>query len=100
MSHEPAVTVRDDPGRGAFVAVLEDGTEAGAAYYRRSGDVVTFVHTEVSPAVEGQGVGSTLARGALDTVRERGERILLECPFVRAYVRRHPEYQDLRADRG
>ncbi|NNU27666.1 GNAT family N-acetyltransferase [Isoptericola sediminis] len=100
MNDKPAVTVRDDPERGVFLALLDDGTEAGGAYYERSGDVVSFDHTEVPSELEGQGVGSALARGALDTVRARGERIVVKCPFIRAYLERHPEYQDLRADRG
>ncbi|WP_278236166.1 GNAT family N-acetyltransferase [Isoptericola sp. AK164] len=97
MTDTPAVTVRDDPERGVFLAVLDDGTEAGGAYYRHADGVVTFTHTEVPSDYEGQGVGSTLARGALDAVRERGERVVAECPFIKAYVERHPEYQDLLA---
>ncbi|WP_407319495.1 GNAT family N-acetyltransferase [Isoptericola halotolerans] len=93
----PAVSVRDDSSRRVFLALLDDGTEAGGAYYRRRDGVVTFTHTEVTPDLEGQGVGSTLAAGALDQVRAAGERIVALCPFIEAYVDRHPEYQDLRA---
>jgi predicted GNAT family acetyltransferase len=45
--------------------------------------------------VEGTGVGSQLVRGALDDLRVRGLRLVPLCPFVAAYVRRHPEYADL-----
>ena len=56
---------------------------------------MVFTHTEVDPSFEGQGVGSALARGALDDVRSRGLHIIAMCPFISAYVRRHPEYADL-----
>lgn len=93
----PHVTVRTDPARNVYLALLDDGTEAGGAYFRRRDGVVTFTHTEVSPELEGQGVGSALARGALDDVHSLGEKIVPRCPFVKAYVDRHPEYQDLLA---
>ena len=57
---------------------------------------ITFTHTEVDPAFEGQGVGSALARGALDDAIHRGDRrIKVVCPFIRAWVERHPDYQEL-----
>ncbi len=92
----PHVTVRDDPDREVFLAVLDDGTEAGGAYYRRRDGVVTFTHTTVDPAYEGQGIGAQLAAGALAQVREAGERFVPLCPFIKAYVERHPELDELR----
>jgi predicted GNAT family acetyltransferase len=89
------VTVVDDPAEQVFLARLEDGTTAGGAYYRRAGGVVTFTHTEVDPAYEGRGIGSQLAAGALAQVRAAGETIVPLCPFIKAYVQRHPEYADL-----
>ena len=53
------------------------------------------MHTDVAPKWEGKGVGSTLVQGALDDVRARGLKVQPICPFVAAYIRRHPEYQDL-----
>ena len=77
--------------------VMVDGVRAGSAHYRRKGDTVVFTHTEVADSYEGKGVGSALARGALDDVRARGEHVIAECPFIKAYIERHPEYQDLLA---
>ena len=57
--------------------------------------MVVFTHTEVLPAHEGEGVGSTLVRHALDDVRSRGLKALAVCPFVLGWIRRHPEYADL-----
>jgi predicted GNAT family acetyltransferase len=71
------------------------GAPAGLIRYTRDGDVVTLVHTEVEPRFEGRGVGSALIRGALDDLRARGQTVRPVCPFVRAYIERHPEYADL-----
>jgi hypothetical protein len=68
---------------------------AGFAAYTRLPGVITFTHTEIDPAREGQGLGSTLARAALDDARAAGLRVRPRCPFVRAYIERHPEYADL-----
>jgi predicted GNAT family acetyltransferase len=53
------------------------------------------VHTEVILAVEGKHVGSRLVQQALDDIRGRGLGVVPMCPFVRAYIERHPEYADL-----
>ena len=91
-------TVRDDPQRSRF-EIDVDGRVVGFAAYRAKPGLLVFTHTEIDDSVEGRGLGSTLVRGALDTVRARGLAIRPDCPFVRAFVTRHPEYLDLvRAD--
>ena len=65
------------------------------AYYRLTPGVITFVHTEVPQALAGQGVGSKLIRGALEMVRAQGLKVVPQCPFVSAYMGKHPEYNDL-----
>jgi predicted GNAT family acetyltransferase len=72
-----------------------DGEVAGFINYRRADGVVEMVHTDVDPKWEGQGVGSALVQGALDDVRARGLKVRPFCPFVAAYIRRHPEYRDI-----
>jgi uncharacterized protein len=69
----------------------------GTIRYTRNGNVVTLVHTEVDPAFEGRRLGTALVAGALDDLRARGKRLIPLCPFVIAYLRRHPEYADLAA---
>src|ERR671930_2051736 len=86
--------VVDNPKRNRF-EVHVDGTLAGFAAYRRRGGVGTFTHTEIEPAFEGQGLGSVLARSALDQVRGAGEQVVPLCPFIATYIRRHREYVDL-----
>lgn len=69
---------------------------AGIAEYSLGEGLVTFTHTEVQDAFEGRGVGSALARTALDEVRAAGERTVRPlCPFFRTWIERHPAYQDL-----
>lgn len=72
-----------------------NGTPAGLIRYTVEGDTITMVHTEVDPQFEGQGVGADLVKHALDDVRARGERVVPLCPFVAAYIERHPGYADL-----
>ena len=64
-----------------------------------TGERMVLVHTEVMPDAEGMGVGSRLARGALEDVRSRGLKLVVECEFIGAYLKRHPrEYEDLLGD--
>ncbi len=74
---------------------LQVGDEVAVAAYRQQGDVVTFTHTEVPKALEGQGVATKLIAGALDDVRHRKLKIIAACEFVAAYVQRHSDVQDL-----
>jgi predicted GNAT family acetyltransferase len=66
-----------------------------ATYYKISGNVITFIHTEVPPELGGKGVGSKLVKGALDQVRADGFKVIAQCPFVKAYIEKHPDYADL-----
>jgi uncharacterized protein len=91
-----AIVVSNNPDRSRY-EVLVDGKVAGFARYTRTGDVINFYHTEVDPAFEGQGLGSKLAKGALDDVRASGVRAIATCPFISAYIKRHPEYAELLA---
>lgn len=88
------ITVHDDPDQSRY-EVLVDGVHAGGAYYETHGDRVVFTHTEVDKGWEGKGVGSALAKGALDDVRATGRQAIPVCPFIATYIRRHPEFLDL-----
>jgi predicted GNAT family acetyltransferase len=52
-------------------------------------------HTEVPKELEGRGIGSALVRGLLEIARAQGLKVQAVCPFVKAYLDRHPEYADL-----
>jgi uncharacterized protein len=89
-------TVADNPAESRYE--LHDGdTLVGIATYRLSGETVTFTHTEVADAYEGQGAGSQLAREALDDSRAHKRRVVARCPFISAWIERHPDYADLLA---
>jgi uncharacterized protein len=66
-----------------------------ATYYTIADGVITFIHTEVPSELGGKGVGSALVKGALDQVRADGLKVIPQCPFVKAYIDKHPEYADL-----
>jgi uncharacterized protein len=94
-TRSPEIVVQDNSEELRY-ELLADGTVVGAILYRRSPpDTVALVHTEVSPSLEGRGLGARLVAGTLDDVRARGLHVVPICPFVRAYIRRHPEYGDL-----
>lgn len=71
-----------------------DGHLALAAYRLKPG-IITFTHTEVPKELGGRGIGSQLAKGALDQVRARGLKVVPLCPFIKAYIEKNAEYQDL-----
>ena len=84
----------DNAQAGRFELHL-DGRLVGLADYVVRGSELVIPHTEVDPAYGGRGLGSQLARFALDRTRERGLTVVPACPFIATYIRRHPEYADL-----
>ncbi|HRW00447.1 MAG TPA: GNAT family N-acetyltransferase [Tetrasphaera sp.] len=88
------VVVTNNPAQDRYEAHL-DGELAGFAEYILSDDLIVFTHTEVDDKFEGQGVGSALARFALDEVREGTRRVKPQCEFIKSWIQRHPDYADL-----
>ncbi len=86
--------VEDRPEQHRF-EIVADGTVAGFADYRLRGDEITFTHTQVDQAYEGEGLGSVLVRHALDAARDRELAVLPVCPFVRDWIARHEDYLPL-----
>jgi uncharacterized protein len=66
-----------------------------ATYYAIADGVITFIHTEVPLELGGKGIASKLIRGALDQVRAEGLKVIAQCPFVKAFIDKHADYQDL-----
>jgi uncharacterized protein len=64
-------------------------------HYNIADGVLTFMHTEVPPELGGKGIGSKLISGALDQVRTEGLKVIPQCPFVKAFIEKHSDYQDL-----
>ena len=87
--------VRDNPARHRYE--LEVDGHVAIAEYRLAAGVITFIHTEVPKELGGKGVGSALARGALEDVRKRGLRVVAQCPFIKGFIDKHAEFSDLLA---
>lgn len=90
----PETTFADNTSQSRFELTI-DGEVAGFADYAIEGGAVRITHTEVAPEHEGGGVGSKLARAALDQVRERGQKVVPQCEFIASYIQRHQDYADL-----
>jgi predicted GNAT family acetyltransferase len=72
-----------------------DGRVAGYTGAEDRDGVVVMPHTEVDEEFEGQGVASELVAGALDDIRRRGLKIVVECPYIKQFIEDHQEYADL-----
>jgi predicted GNAT family acetyltransferase len=96
-SVDNAVAVTDNADLERF-EITTGGELAGFTQYRRRPALIAFVHTEVDPRFEGQGLGSRLIGEALDSARREGLAVLPFCAFVNAYIQRHGEYADLVPD--
>jgi uncharacterized protein len=88
--HAGPVPVRHDSEGSRFVVDLPDG-QAELIYGEFAEDVLDLQHTEVPPSGRGTGVSDALVRAALRYARERGARVMATCPYVRAWLRRHPD---------
>lgn len=87
------VTIQNQPEKQRYEAVL-NGQVVGFAEYRPLKEAVMFTHTEVNQNMEGQGVASALIRQALEQTRTDHKWVIPMCPFVVAFIQRHPEYLD------
>jgi predicted GNAT family acetyltransferase len=84
-----------EPEAHRFV-LLRDGAELGFTEYRRRENEFRFIHTVIDPEIQERGLGTLLVTGALDWIRANTtDRVSASCPFVTAFLLRHPEYSDL-----
>ncbi len=97
MKMEKERAVRNNKQEHRFEMMLGEG-EMALIQYRQAGEgVLTLTHAEVPEEFEGRGVGNALVKGTFELVRAEGLKIIPACPFVAAYLRRHPEYRSLAA---
>ncbi len=87
------ITVRDNPPANRFEAVVDGHT--AVAMYETAPGVITFTHTRVPESLRGRGIANELAKTALAAARERGLQVVPTCTYFAAYMKRHPETQDL-----
>lgn len=93
MDNKPAYTVTDNSQDSQYQISLSDDT-AFISYHLRNGNK-ELMHTEVPQQYEGKGIASTLARFAFEDARESGQKVVVYCPYLAAYLRKHPEYNDV-----
>jgi len=78
-----------------YEARVPGEAEIALAQYTRTGDRLHLTHTEVPEHLEGRGVGSALVQYALEDARAAGLSVIPSCPFVAAYIQRHPSFREL-----
>jgi predicted GNAT family acetyltransferase len=93
---DPADTVRDNRASHRFELTV--GAHTAFLQYRLTPGEMALIHTEVPPSLRGRGVGNVLAQAALEAAGHGGLRVRALCPFVQAYVRKHPKFQRLVAE--
>ncbi|HEX8391427.1 MAG TPA: GNAT family N-acetyltransferase [Longimicrobium sp.] len=77
-----------------FVVRLPDG-EAELGYAPQGAEVLNLHHTYVPSTARGQGVAEVLVKGALDYARQNGKRVIPTCPYVQAWLQKHPDQNDI-----
>lgn len=87
-----SLQVQNDEKERKFYALV-DGQEAVLGYVK-SGDAYNLLHTFVPEELRGHGVAEQLVQGALDQIKAQGATFIPTCPFVQAFLKRHPEYQE------
>jgi|SRR5580658_5218586 predicted GNAT family acetyltransferase len=75
----------------------EIGAQTAFLNYRLVSGIITLTHTEVPSSLNGRGIGTALAKAALDYAVENHLRVVPRCPFVADYVQAHPQYQSILA---
>lgn len=75
--------------------VERESEELASLAYTPDEDVLTVVHTEVSPELSGQGVGKKLVGEVVQYARDEGKSIDAQCAFARSVIEKHPEFQDV-----
>ena len=88
----PAVI--DNPHTQQFELIV-DG-ETAFLKYERTPNSLILVHTEVPPALRGRHLADVLAKAAIDRAHAERVRVVAVCPFVRAFLRRHPQESGIR----
>lgn len=61
------------------------------------GGKIFLTHTEVPKSLEGKGIGSVIVKLAYENIKARELKLVPLCPFVAAYVKRHPEWKKILA---
>ena len=88
-------SIQHDPNAHRFNTVVDDVT--GHVEYEITGNVMTLTHTIVPSAIGGRGIAGALVKAALDHARNEGWKVVPQCSYADTWMRRHPDYEGLRA---
>lgn len=88
-----AIDIINNVSKNRFEATINGAV--AVVEYMRPGNRIVFTHTEVPKELEGKGIAGKLAKTALDYAQQEQLQIMPLCPYIAAYIRRHPEYQSL-----
>ena len=94
MAVRDGIEISDAPDRDRYELSV-DGQAVGFAEYRTRPGLIAFLHTEIDERVQGRGLGDTLIRFALEDARNRDLAVLPFCPFVKAFIEGHREFEEL-----
>jgi hypothetical protein len=75
--------------------LYDSSTQVGFLSYQRARDLLVIEHTEVGPAHLGHGYGGMLVKAALDQAKGERRRVIIVCPYAKAWLQRHPDYATL-----
>jgi uncharacterized protein len=90
---KPAYVVSNNENQQRFE--VHEGDETAYLEYRFHKENIALMHTFVSEAFEGRGIASALAQYALEWAKENNKPVMVYCPYVAAYLKRYPQYNDI-----
>lgn len=93
MAESSGVQVTRNEAEEQFEAMTDAGK--GVLTYAEQHGKFYVLHTEVPEALEGQGIGGALVRTAVEYAREQGVKVVPFCPFAKAWLQRHHDYDDM-----
>ncbi len=86
---------REDTSKGGRYVTIINGDEAEMTYSRAGATRIIIDHTGVPDSMRGMGVGKQLVAAAVADARKEGFKIIPLCPFAKATLEKHPEWQDV-----
>ncbi len=97
MDEKIEITLEESDTKGRYSAIV-DGHEAEMTYSRAGDTIIIIDHTAVPDALRGRGVGQALVQRGVEDARAKGLKIVPLCPFAKAQINKHPEWQDVLND--
>jgi predicted GNAT family acetyltransferase len=79
--------------------IKKDGKKCYESYKMADERTMDFHHTETPPALRGQGLAEKVVEAGMEYAREKGYKVIPTCPYVEHFFEKHPDYQDLRAEK-